>query len=152
MRQALAMAQRAYDLAEVPVGAILVRENQVIGEGWNSPIHLHDPTAHAEIQALRNAGAGEQNYRLPKSTLFVTIEPCTMCLGALIHARVARVVFGASEPKAGVLLSHQHVLGSEIYNHQLEWTGGVLEDECSQLMQSFFQMRREQIKAKKKTP
>lgn len=152
MRRALELAQQAFAHQEVPVGAVLVRDGEAVGEGWNHPIGLHDPTAHAELQALRSAGMTLKNYRLPQTTLYVTIEPCTMCLGALIHARVSRVVFGAAEPKAGVLQSHQHVLSNPIYNHQLEWQGGVLEEECSRIMQSFFQMRREQIKAKKKTP
>ncbi len=149
MRHALVLAQRAYELGEVPVGACLVREDRLIGEGWNQPITQRDPSAHAEILALRAAGLTAQNYRLPDATLYVTIEPCTMCLGALIHARIARVVFGALEPKAGVLQSHPELIQKGIYNHSVSWTGGVLENECSSIIQQFFQMRRAQKKVSK---
>lgn len=152
MAHALQLAQQAYDHGEVPVGAVIVRDGVAIGEGWNQPIGRCDPSAHAEILALRDAGAFEQNYRLPGATLYVTIEPCTMCLGALIHARIARVVYGAAEPKAGVCQSHQHIVSSDIYNHQIDFSSGILEARCTEIMQSFFKMRREQHRAKKKTP
>lgn len=142
MRQALHIAQRACAAGEVPVGAVLVRDNVLVGSGWNQPISSHDPSAHAEIVALRQAAAQAGNYRLPETTLYVTIEPCTMCFGALIHARVKHIVFGAPEPKAGVLVSNAGLLGSRVYNHDLTWRGGILENECAALMQDFFQSRR----------
>lgn len=142
MREALALAHKAKDLAEVPVGAVVVLDNQIIGRGWNQPISQHDPTAHAEIIALRNAAHTVANYRLPAAQLFVTIEPCTMCFGAIVHARIGRVVFGAKEPKAGVLCSNPYLLESEIYNHSFEWEGQVLEAECSAIIQDFFKHRR----------
>lgn len=150
MRAALALAQNAYAMGEVPVGAVIVHDEKIIGEGWNQPIAQHDPTAHAEIMAIRQAALFQKNYRLPQTTLYVTIEPCTMCLGAMIHARITRLVFGAVEPKAGVLASHSLVTANDIFNHQIVWQGGVLEPECSALMQRFFRERRDAKKAEKK--
>jgi len=150
MGEALSLAQKAFEMGEVPVGAVVVSDGVVIGEGWNQPISAHDPSAHAEVLALRSAAAHCENYRLPGATLYVTIEPCTMCLGAMIHARITRVVFGALEPKAGVLSSHSHLIDADIYNHRIEWRSGVRSDECMEIIQRFFKMRREAKKASKK--
>jgi len=142
MKRALMLAQQAAGHGEVPVGAIIVRDGRVIGEGYNQPISSRDPTAHAEIIALRDAAKNENNYRLPGTTLFVTIEPCTMCVGAMIHARVDTVVFGAREPKAGALLSNLQLHLQDHYNHRLNVVEGVLERECSLVMSDFFKSRR----------
>lgn len=142
MKRALMLAQQAAGHGEVPVGAIIVRDGRVIGEGYNQPISSNDPTAHAEIIALRDAANNENNYRLPGTTLFVTIEPCTMCVGAMIHARVDTVVFGAREPKAGALLSNLQLHLQDHYNHRLKVVEGVLERECSLVMSDFFKSRR----------
>ncbi len=143
MTWALELAQRAEADGEVPVGAVLVREGKIIGEGWNRPIGAHDPTAHAEIQALRDAGAKAGNYRLPGSTLYVTLEPCPMCASALIHARVERVVFGAYDPKGGAAGSVFDLLPpDERFNHRLECVGGVMEQACGDLLRAFFRARR----------
>lgn len=147
MAHALVLAQKAADAQEVPVGAVIVRDGKVLGEGYNQPISGCDPTAHAEIMALRAAAVSESNYRLPGATLYVTIEPCTMCFGAIIHSRVSRVVFGASEPKAGMVVSHSALNDASFFNHSIEWVGGVLAQESSAMMQAFFKHRRE---AKKK--
>lgn len=144
MREALRLAEQAAELGEVPVGALLVRNGQVIGRGFNQPVSSHDPTAHAEIRALREAGQVVANYRLPDTTLYVTIEPCTMCLGALIHARVARIVFGAAEPRYGALVSGQKLLDNASFNHLPAVRGGVLEVDCARLMKQFFAARRKQ--------
>lgn len=144
MRRALQLAQRAAATGEVPVGAVLVRDGAVIGEGYNRPISSCDPTAHAEIVALRDAAAREGNYRLPGTTLYVTIEPCTMCAGALVHARVARVVYGAAEPKAGVASSHLQLFAAAHFNHRVDCAGGVLPAECSALISDFFRRRRQE--------
>lgn len=149
MSKALTLAQLAAKAGEVPVGAVVVRDNALLGEGFNLPISGCDPTAHAEIIALREAAKKSSNYRLPGATLYVTIEPCTMCLGAIVHARIARVVFGASEPKAGVLQSNPSHLNSGIFNHCFEWSGGVCESESAALIQQFFAERREKKKALK---
>jgi tRNA(adenine34) deaminase len=130
MRRALALAQRAADEGEVPVGALVVMDGAVVGEGWNRPIAAADPTAHAEIQALRAAAQAQRNYRLPGATLYVTLEPCDMCLGAMFHARVARTVFGAADPKKKMLKSRTAV------------EGGVLAAECGALLSGFFAARR----------
>ena len=127
---------------EVPVGAVLVRDDELIGEGFNCPITQSDPTAHAEIVALRNAAEQSGNYRLPNSTLYVTIEPCVMCTGALIHARVSQLVFGAKEPRAGAVCSHLQLLDQPQFNHRMTWQGGVCEDECAHIMKSFFARKR----------
>ncbi len=142
MHHALSLAERAGREGEVPVGAVLVRENKIIGEGWNRPIQCNDPSAHAEIQALRAAGDSIANYRLCDTTLYVTLEPCTMCAGAIIHARVKRVVFGAYDPKTGAAGSVFNVLNSMSYNHSVEIATGVLQPQCAALLTSFFRARR----------
>jgi tRNA(adenine34) deaminase len=142
MRRALALARNAGDAGEVPVGAVLVRDGEVIGEGWNAPIGRCDPTAHAEIEALRAAALASSNYRLSGSTLYVTIEPCAMCAGALVHARVARLVFAAREPRAGAVASNVALLDAEFLNHRVAWTEGVCADEAATLMRNFFRRRR----------
>lgn len=142
MQHALRLARRAADLGEVPVGAVLVRDDEVVAEGWNRPIASHDPSAHAEMVALRQAAAALRNYRLGGLTLYVTLEPCVMCAGAIIHARIGRLVFGATDPKAGAVNSVYDVIANPRLNHALEWTGGVLADECGALLQEFFRARR----------
>lgn len=149
MRHALQLARRAAELHEVPVGAVIVRDGVLLGEGFNHPISGCDPTAHAEIAALRAACSHEKNYRLPGATLYVTIEPCTMCAGAIVHARIARVVFGAVEPKAGAVVSTQRFFEQPQLNHLTRFEGGCLADECSQTMSDFFKTRRDQQKALK---
>ncbi len=145
MRQALTLAQQAAEMGEVPVGAVLVSaQGELLAGGCNQPIAAHDPTAHAEIVALRAAAQQLQNYRLPGSTLYVTIEPCTMCVGAMIHARVTRVVFGAPEPRFGALVSQRRLLDEGVFNHAMQHEGGVLASECATLMRYFFRQRREQ--------
>ncbi|WP_274377602.1 tRNA adenosine(34) deaminase TadA [Marinagarivorans algicola] len=141
MHLALQQARKAYSKGEVPVGAVLVAGDQVIGSGFNQPITATDPTAHAEMQALRAGSQTIHNYRLPATTLYVTVEPCTMCLGALIHARVQRVVLAALEPKAGRICSHS-LLDDACFNHRLEVTVGVCAQAASDLMQAFFAERR----------
>jgi len=142
MQYALSLAKKAEQQDEVPVGAILVMDDECIAEGWNKPISTNDVTAHAEIMALRAASEQLQNYRLPYTTLYVTLEPCVMCAGALIHARVARVVYGATDPKAGAAGSVFELLGTDKLNHKIEITRGVMKDECVSLLTSFFQRRR----------
>jgi len=146
MSKALALAQQAAAAGEVPVGAVLIFNDVLVGEGSNRAITTNDPTAHAEIVALRHAAYHLQNYRLPDTTLYVTLEPCTMCVGALVHARIKRLVFGALEPKAGAVCSRFHLLQQKGFNHQLEFHQGILESECSQILSDFFQQRREQKK------
>lgn len=142
MGHALRLAQRAYEAGEVPVGAVLVHDGVVIGEGYNRPISACDPTAHAEILALREAAGRIGNYRLVDTTLYVTLEPCPMCAGALVHARVARVVFGAADPRAGACGTVFELLRSEDLNHRAEVEGGVLEEACAELLRRFFRARR----------
>jgi len=142
LERALALAEAAARQGEVPVGAVLVCAGAVIGEGWNRPISSADPTAHAEIVALRAAAASRRNYRLPGSTMYVTLEPCAMCSGALIHARVARVVFGAFDPKTGAAGSALDVLNTERLNHRVEIRGGVLAEVAAAQLQAFFKARR----------
>ena len=143
MRHALLVAIAARDAGEVPVGAVLVGANQEqLAEGRNQPIATHDPTAHAEIVALRQGGVLLKNYRLTHTTLYVTLEPCAMCVGALIHARVGRVVFGAYDPKAGAVCSAVHLAGAGFFNHECQWQGGLLAEECGQLLKTFFAGRR----------
>ena len=142
MRCALELARQAQDEDEVPVGALVILDNQIIGEGWNQPIGLHDPSAHAEIAALRDAARRRSNYRLPGATLYVTLEPCVMCVGAIMHARIARVVYGATDPKSGAAGGMFSLLGSDQFNHRVEITGGVLADDCGNLLRNFFQSRR----------
>jgi tRNA(adenine34) deaminase len=150
MQHALQLAQKAAELGEVPVGARVVLDGEVVGEGWNRPISGHDPTAHAEIMALREAAARVGNYRLVGATLYVTIEPCTMCAGAIVHARIQRVVFGTTEPKAGAVVSNQQLFDQPWLNHRPQYTGGVLADECAAVISAFFQRRREEQKRLKR--
>lgn len=142
MQRALELAQHAAANGEVPVGALIVLDDEIIAEGWNHPISSHDTTAHAEISALRKAGDWLQSYRLPGTTLYVTLEPCAMCAGAIIHARVARLVYGASDPKSGACGSVLDVTGCEALNHRVEVEGGVLASQCGDLLKSFFAARR----------
>ena len=142
MRRALALADRAENEGEVPIGAVVVREGELLGEGWNQVISSSDPSAHAEIVALRDAAQVAGNYRLPGSTLYVTLEPCTMCVGAMIHARVELLVFAAREPKAGVVCSTCAMLDEPRYNHRVRWQEGVLAAESGERLQAFFQARR----------
>ena len=142
MKLALEQARLAQAMDEVPVGAVLVQDDQLIPSAHNQPIANNDPTAHAEIQLLREAGKNLSNYRLPNTTLYVTLEPCTMCLGAMVHARVSRVVFGAYDEKTGVCGSCQDLSTSECFNHSIDTKGGVLADECRNLLQKFFKNRR----------
>jgi tRNA(adenine34) deaminase len=142
MRRALELAMRAADEGEVPVGAVLVADDKVIGEGWNRPIATHDPTAHAEVVALRAGAAAEQNYRLSDCTLYVTLEPCAMCIGAVINARVARVVFGAWDTKAGACGSVIDLPREPRLAHRLDVFGGVCSDESAALLRQFFERRR----------
>ncbi len=142
MQRALALARQAKQSGEVPVGAVLVRGDEALAEGWNRPISSNDPTAHAEIVALREAALRLRNYRLPETTLYVTLEPCVMCAGAIVHARIARVVFGASDPKSGAAGSIVDLLRHPQLNHQAIVSGGVLAEECGALLQEFFRARR----------
>lgn len=142
MAKALILAEKAAIAGEVPVGALLIKDNVVVGEGFNAPISTCDPTAHAEIMALRHGATSEKNYRLPNTTLYVTIEPCTMCIGALIHARVSRLVYGATEPRAGAVTSQLELPALAHYNHHLEVVGGVLAEQCSDLIRTFFRRKR----------
>jgi tRNA(adenine34) deaminase len=142
MRHALTLAARAAASGEVPVGAVLVRDGELLGEGHNQPIAGHDPSAHAEMIALRGAAARIGNYRLTGTTLYVTLEPCVMCAGAIVHARVQRLVFGALDPKAGAVRSVYDVIASPRLNHVVEWSGGVLEAECAGVLRAFFKSRR----------
>ncbi len=142
MKRALELAERAQAVGEVPVGAVLVRDGAVLGEGFNQPISASDPSAHAEIVALREAARAAANYRLPGSTLYVTVEPCAMCAGALIHARVARRVYGAAEPRSGAIESVMNVLDHDALNHRVAVEGGVLADACAHLLRDFFAAKR----------
>ena len=143
MKRALELAQRAEVEGEVPVGAVLVREGEVIGEGWNRPIGERDSSAHAEIMALRDAGRSEGNYRLPGTTLYVTLEPCPMCAGAIVHARVSKVVFGAPDPRTGAAGSVFDLLPSDSrFNHFTAVEGGLLAGDCGELLRAFFRARR----------
>ena len=142
MKLALEQALLAEQKGEVPVGAVLVKNNELIAKAHNQPILNNDPTAHAEIQLLRKAGKVLDNYRMPGTTLYVTLELCTMCLGAMVHARIEKIVFGAYDEKTGVCGSCQDLLSSKCFNHSIEIQGGVLADECKQLLQQFFKNRR----------
>lgn len=142
MDRALALAERGAADGEVPVGALVVRDGIVIGEGWNRPVGSHDPTAHAEVVALRAAAAASGNYRLTGATLYVTIEPCTMCTGALVHARIARLVYGAAEPRAGAISSAARALDNAGMNHRVEVTAGVRGEAAAELLTRFFRERR----------
>ncbi len=151
MRYALQLADNAQQQGEVPVGAVLVKDNQIIGEGWNQSIRLHDPSAHAEMMAIRDAGKNMLNYRLVGSCLYVTLEPCTMCAGLLIHSRIERLVFGASDLKTGAVGSLYDLLGDLRMNHQVEVKGGVMQQECGNKLSLFFKLRRRQKKLTKIT-
>ncbi len=142
MREALALAAHGASLGEVPVGAVLVQNGEVIGRGFNCPITTFDPSAHAEMVAIRAASAAVENYRLPGSTLYVTLEPCSMCAGLLVHARINRVVFGATEPKAGAVQSRGKFFDQIFLNHRVMVEGGVLAEECSAVLSEFFKQRR----------
>ena len=142
MRQALALARQAGARGEVPVGAVVVVDGECVGRGRNGPIAAVDPTAHAEMEALRMAARAVGNYRLPGSVLYVTVEPCAMCAGAMVHARVAHLVYGAPEPKSGAVASTAQLFESPGVNHRVEVTAGVLRDECAQLLIDFFAARR----------
>ena len=142
MARALELAQQAANQGEVPIGAVVVMDGLAVGEGYNRPIASSDPTAHAEIIALRQAAARAGNYRLPGSTLYVTLEPCPMCAGAMVQARVARVVYGAGDSRAGACGTVFDILRSERLNHQARVDGGVLGEACAELLRSFFRMRR----------
>jgi tRNA(adenine34) deaminase len=144
MALAIKQAKKAEALGEVPVGAVLVKDDMLVAKGHNQPISLHDASAHAEIQLLRLAGRVMQNYRLPGTTLYVTLEPCAMCLGAMMHARVSRLVFAAFDPKTGVCGSSTDLSNEDCFNHQIEISGGVLEIESKKLLQDFFKSRRQQ--------
>ena len=142
MRLAIEQAQLAAQSGEVPVGAVLVRDGKVISQAFNKPIANHDPSAHAEMLALREGALIEENYRIPGSTLYVTLEPCAMCSGAMLHARIERVVFGATDPKTGAAGSVLDLFASKQINHQTSVKGGVLSEECGQLLRNFFKERR----------
>lgn len=150
MQHALELAHRAESEGEVPVGAIVVYENKIIGEGWNRPIIDNDPTAHAEIMALRSAATNINNYRLLDTTLYVTLEPCIMCSGAIIHSRVKRVVYGAQDVKAGAVESAFTILGTDCLNHKVDVVSGVLATECSEVLSNFFRKRRKEKKQTRK--
>ena len=143
MTLALEEAQRAADRGEVPVGAVLTRDEVVLAHGGNAQIELHDATAHAEIRVLREAGVRDGNYRLPGTTLYVTLEPCTMCCGALVHARVETVIFAAREPRSGAVVSTTSLLDNPALNHRVAWNEGLLGDESALLLRQFFQLRRD---------
>ena len=142
MQQALEQAGLAALAGEVPVGAVMVRDGEVISKAFNKPITNHDPSAHAEMLALRQAALSEENYRLPGTTLYVTLEPCTMCAGAMLHARVDRIVYGAKDPKTGAAGSVLDVFSSKQINHQTVIEGGMMAEECGQLLRDFFKDRR----------
>jgi tRNA(adenine34) deaminase len=142
MRHAIRLAQRAELLGEVPVGAVLVKDNQCLAESWNALIASNDVTAHAEINVLREAGKRIANYRLVDTTLYVTLEPCVMCMGAIVHARIKRLVFGAYDPKRGAVCNALSLADAHFLNHNVSWQGGVLETNCSELLKDFFRSRR----------
>ena len=142
MREALLLARQAEAASEVPVGAVLVKDGMLLGAGWNQPIGAHDPTAHAEVMAIRAAAKSSGNYRQPGTTLYVTLEPCAMCAGALVHARVERLVYGAADPKTGAAGSVFDLTRTDKLNHRLEVEGGVLAEECGALLKDFFAKRR----------
>ncbi|HBO24940.1 MAG TPA: tRNA adenosine(34) deaminase TadA [Providencia sp.] len=149
MEQALELAQNAQQAGEIPVGALLVKDNQLIASGWNCSIRNHDATAHAEMIALQQAGQVLSNYRLLDTTLYVTLEPCIMCAGAMIHSRIGRVVYGAKDFKTGACGSYIDIMGQVGLNHYVEVTGGILAERCSSMLSAFFKMRRAQKKLQK---
>ncbi len=142
MQRAFELAQKAEAHDEVPVGAVIVHEDQIIGEGWNQPISSNDPTAHAEIMALRDAGNNIGNYRLSNATMYVTLEPCAMCAGAIVHARIAKLVYATDDPKTGACGSVFNLLQTEELNHKVEIEKGIFEEECRTLLQDFFKAKR----------
>ncbi len=142
MRHALELARRGEQSGEVPIGAVVVRDEKILGQGWNQPIGSNDATAHAEIIAMRAAGQQGKNYRLTDATLYVTLEPCLMCVGAMVHARIKRLVYGALDSKIGAVTSCGEVLELEGLNHRVEVQGGLLAEECGELLQAFFRDRR----------
>jgi tRNA(adenine34) deaminase len=142
MREALALAAEGAERGEVPVGAVLVQGGEVIGSGFNCPISTSDPSAHAEMVAIRAAAQAAQNYRLPGSTLYVTLEPCSMCAGLIVHSRIARVVYGTTEPKAGVAVSRGQFFTQDFLNHRVLIEGGLLAQECGEMLSAFFKARR----------
>jgi len=148
MRQAITLAEAAAIHNEVPVGAIVVKDGELVGRGFNQPIMLNDPSAHAEMQALRDAASNITNYRLIDCTMYVTLEPCIMCAGAIVHSRIKRLVFGATEPKAGAIVSQVRQLDAAYLNHKTMYEGGVCADECGQIIRRFFSRRRKE-KSKK---
>ncbi|MDP2695569.1 MAG: tRNA adenosine(34) deaminase TadA [Gallionella sp.] len=147
MHHALELASQSQSAGEVPVGAVVVKDGEIVGRGFNAPISRHDPSAHAEMMALRDAAQRLGNYRLVGCELFVTLEPCLMCAGAMMHARIARLVYGASDPKTGACGSILDVFAERRLNHHAEVTGGVLAEECGAMLSNFFAMRRAQQKA-----
>lgn len=149
MQYALALADKAEQAGEIPVGAVLIKDNQIIGEGWNMSICQHDPSAHAEMLAVRQGAQQLQNYRLLDTTLYVTLEPCAMCAGLLVHSRVKRLVFGAFDAKTGAVGSVMNLVQHPVLNHQLEVTAGVLAEECGAKLSEFFRKRRQQHKQQK---
>lgn len=142
MQHAFTLAEKARSLKEIPVGAVLIHENKIIGKGWNCPITSADPSAHAEIIALRQAGNTLNNYRLNNTTLYVTLEPCAMCAMAMVHARIQRLIFATEDPKTGAVCSVFRIFDEEKINHRVSYQGGVLKDSCSQLLKEFFRVRR----------
>lgn len=142
MQYALTLAHKAESEGEVPVGALVVHDNKIIAEGWNQPIQLNDPSAHAEMMVLRKASQTLSNYRLNHATLYVTLEPCIMCVGVMIHARIHRVVFGAWDPKAGAVHSVFSLIDDVRHNHAISWQGGVCAEDCGSVLKAFFQKRR----------
>ena len=151
MQAAIEQAKLAGQINEVPVGAVVVLDGQIIGRGFNQPIAACDPSAHAEVMALRDAAKNIENYRLVNADLYVTVEPCTMCSGAIVHSRVRRVIYGTTEPKAGVAQSQEQIFEKPYFNHQVDVIGGVLAQQCSEVIQAFFKRRREEKKAAKQS-
>ncbi|WP_416305352.1 tRNA adenosine(34) deaminase TadA [Neptunicella sp. SCSIO 80796] len=149
MEYALELARKAAEQGEIPVGAVLIKDGQIVGEGWNQPIGQHDPSAHAEMLAIRQGGDRLKNYRMPDATLYVTLEPCSMCAGLLVHSRISRLVFGAEDPKTGSAGSIMNLLQHDKLNHQVEVTGGVMAAECGEILSAFFRQRRAEKKAAK---
>lgn len=150
MKQALELALKAQEIGEIPVGALLVKDEKLIASGWNRSIIDHNPTAHAEIIALQQAGQVLSNYRLLDTTLYVTLEPCIMCAGAMIHSRIGRVVYGAKDFKTGACGSYMNIMEQAGLNHYMNVTGGILAEQCSSMLSAFFKMRREQKKTQKR--
>ncbi len=144
MQEAFLLARRAQSEGEVPVGAVVVHDGAIIGRGWNQVVQLHDPNAHAETMALRDAGQQLSNYRLLDTTLYVTLEPCVMCMGTMMHARVKRIVFGATDPKTGALGGAVNIMELPHWNHKIDYTNGVMAQECGDILREFFKAKRQQ--------